>query len=898
MELLGREQERAAICELIAAARQGGGGALVLRGEPGVGLTALLEHAVRGAPGMRVAQIRGVRPERDLEFAAVHQLCASMLDRLDALPARQRDTLAWVLGLVERRVEDGPHPGLAVLALLSCAAQEEPLLCVVDDAHWLDAPSAEAVAFAARRSDRQRIAFVVAVHEPATGAAPFAGIRELEVPGLPPDVSGKLLASAVSGPLDAGVRDRLIADTAGNPLALLHLSAQLTPEQLAGLAALPPVLPVGDALRERFLGPVRDMPTETQRLLVLAAADPDATTSALWSAAATLGLSADSATPAEATGVLRLSQRIRFRHPLIRLAIYDRAPVAERQRVHEALIDALDPELESDRRAWHRAAASLTPDEDVAAALEGVAAGARGRGDYMAAADLLERAAGLTPDAGRRYGRTLAAAQSALAAGALARAAALVDSAFAATLDELQRAQTQRLRGAISVALGQGADRPTVLLRAARALEPLEPRLARDSYLEALEAAVCSGEFGSDRSLSETAEAGRSAPPAPASRPSVADPLLDGLALLITAGHDAAVPTIRRAIEALLAGDEPRWLPLGLLAALEIWDDEALHDLRNRQAELTPTAEAPTPIPFALSHLGDMDAVVSGRFATTTTSLGPGELIAAAWASAAGDARDLVDACMREAFARELGLHIAFAHLATAVLELGLGHYEAALTAARAACKEPGLCVVTSALPELIEAAVRAGEREAAVSAVGRLSERALASGTHWALGTLARSRALLEAGARAEELYTEAIEHLRQSRAAPQLARAHLVYGEWLRRERRRRAAREQLRTARDMFVFMGAQGFAERARGELTATGEHARRRVDAPAELLTEHEARIARLVCEGATNAAIAAQLFISPRTVEYHLHKAFRKLDVSSRTQLARLMLESDDAPTP
>jgi DNA-binding CsgD family transcriptional regulator len=899
MELLGREQERAALGELVVAARQGRGGALVLRGEPGVGLTALVEHAVRSASDIQVARVRGVRPERDVEFAALHQLCGSMLDRLDALPTRQRDTLAGAFGLAEGRVEDGLPPGLAVLALLSRTAQEQPLLCVVDDAQWLDAPSAEAVAFAARRSERQRIAFAIAVHEPGAGpASPFAGIDEREVAGLPPDVAGTLLASALSGPLDAGVRDRLIADTAGNPLALLQLSTELTPEQLAGLAALPPVLPLGDALRARFLGPVRDMPADTQRLLVLAAADPDATSSVLWSAAATLGLSADAAAPAEAAGVLRLGRRIRFRHPLVRLAVYDAAPVAERQRVHAALVDALDPELESDRRAGHRAAASLTPDADVAAELEAVAARAKGHGDYGAAADLLERAAGLTPDAAGRYDRTLAAAQSALAAGALARAAALVDSASAAALDERQRAHAQRLRGAIGVALGQGADRPTVLLRAARALEPLEPRLARDTYLEALEGAVCSGRFGSDGSLSETAGAGRSAPPAPASQPSAADPLLDGLALLVTAGHAAAVPTIRRGIEALLAADEPRWLPLGVLAALEIWDDEALHDLRSRQAELTPTATAHTPIPFALSHLGDIDAVVSGRFAVTTTSLGPAELIATAWASPAADARNRLEDCMREAFARELGLHVAFAQLATAVLEIGLGRYEAALSAARAACEEPGLCVVTLALPELIEAAVRAGERAAAVSAVGRLSDRARASGTDWALGMLARSRALLEADARAEQLYLEAIERLRRSRAAPQLARAHLVYGEWLRRARRRREAREQLRTARDMFVFMGAPGFAERARGELGATGEHARKRVDAAEDLLTEHEARIARLVCEGATNAAIAAQLFISPRTVEYHLHKAFRKLGVSSRTQLARVILESDDAPTP
>ena len=896
--------------ELLAAAQRGGGGALLLSGEPGVGLTALLDHAADSAEGMRVLRIRGVEAERELAFAGLHQLCAPVLDRLDALSAPQRAALGSAFGLSEEPTGGGLRTGLAVLALLSSSAQDEPLLCAIDDAHWLDAPSAEAVAFAARRLGRERVAFLLAVH--GTGGTPFAGIPELEVAGLPPDACRKLLESVVSGPLDGDVRDRLISDTAGNPLALLRLSGELTPGQLAGLSGLPSALPLGDTLRQRLLDAVDDMPPATRALLLLAAAGHEEPTSVLWSAAAALGLSPEAAVPTEAAGVLRLGQRVEFRHPLLRLAIYDGAPVVERQRAHAALAAALDPVLESDRRVLHRAAASLTRDEDVAAELEVAAARARGRGEYAGAAGLLERAAALTPDAERRYGRTLAAAQSALAAGALGRAAALVDAASAAPLDERRRENAQRLRGAISVALGQGSDRATVLLRAAGALAAADSRLARDSYLAAVEAAVCAGRFGSARSLVETAEAGRSAPPVETSQAGVADELLDGVALLITAGHGEAVPAVRRAIAALAGADEPRWLPLGVLATLEIWDDEALHELTSRLAELTPAGGDPPTVPFGLSHLGDLDAVVAGRFGAAAAPLvalrqgadvtqgphaaiaaSPGELIASAWRGRAAETRPMAEACMREAFARELGLHLAFAHLGVAVLELGLGGYEAALTAARAACEEPGLCVATAALPELVEAAVRAGEREIAVTAVGQLSERARASGTQWALGTLARSHALLEERGRAEELYREAIERLRRSRAAPQLARAHLVYGEWLRRERRRRDAREQLRTARDMFIFMGAQAFAERARGELTATGEHARRRTDAPAELLTEQEARIARLVCDGATNAAIAAQLFISPRTVEYHLHKAFRKLDVSSRTQLARVLLESD-----
>jgi DNA-binding CsgD family transcriptional regulator len=890
MELLDRERERLALNELLVAARGGRGGALLLTGEPGVGLSALLRHAVDQASEMRVARVRGVTPERDVAFAAVHQLCASMLDRLSALPDVHRDALESAFGGHEDRLAIG----LAVHTLLAGVAGEQPLLCVIDDAQWLDAPSAEAIAFVARRLDRQPIAFVLALHATDPAGTAFAGIDAIELGGLPPDACGELLGSAGAGPLDRHVRDRLTADAGGNPLGLIELAAQLTPEQLAGLSALPPMLAVGEVLRERFLGRVGDMPAETRQLLLLAAAEPRAAPSVVWSAADTLGLAPDAAAPAEAAGVLRFGQRSEFRHPLIRLVVYDSASVAERRRAHQALVEALDPVLERDRRTWHRAAASLTPDEDVAAELEGAAGRAKGRGDYVAAMTVLERAAALTPDAQGRYDRTLAAAQAALAAGALGRAAALIDSAVVALLDERQRAHAQRLRGAISAALGQGADRPTVLLSAARGLEPVDPRLARDTYLEALEAAIAMGRFASDGALVETAEACRSAPPAP--ELSTADALLDGLALLLTRGHLEAVPTLRQAIQQLVGADDPRWLPLALLAAFEIWDDEALHDLTARQAELTPAAGGVASGPYALSRLGDLEQVVTGRFDVAATVIGPGALIASAWRGGTEETRELVEAWTRDVFARELGLHVVLAQLATAVLELGLGRYEAAMTAARSACEDPGLGLGAAGLPDLIEAAVRAGEREVAVLAVGRLSERALPSGTDWALGTLARSRALLGEGAAAEKLYLEAIERLRRSRAAPELARAHLVFGEWLRRERRRREAREQLRTARDMFVFMGAQAFAERARAELAATGEHARRRVDTPAEELTTQEARIAALVCDGATNAAIAAQLFISPRTVEYHLHKVFRKLGVSSRTQLARVMLEADGEP--
>jgi DNA-binding CsgD family transcriptional regulator len=914
MQLLGREREVPALHGLLDATRAGRGGALVLRGEHGVGLTALLEYAVASASDMRVVRGRGAAAESTLAFAALHQLSVSMLDRLDELPGPQQDALAAAFGRIGGPPPDRFLVGLAVLGLLAKAAEERPLLGVIDDVHWLDPASAEALAFVGCRLAGEAAALVLAVHEPDRPGASLAGIPDLRVGSLPQDAARALLASVVSGPLDATVRERLLAEAGGIPLGLVELPAQLTPDQLAGLSTLPEPLPVGERLRHSLVGSVGALPPETRTFLLLAAAAPKAAASVIWTAAARLAISVDAAAPAEAGGLVRVGQQIVFRHPLVRLAIYEAASVAERRKVHQALAETIDPRVDPDRRAWHRASASLAPDEDVATELEGAATRAKGRGDDASAAALLERAAGLTPDPGRRYGRTLAAVQAAVAAGSLGRATFLLAEAHPQPVDGLQRAEAERLRASIALALGQAADRATMLLSAARTLEPLDVRLARDSYLEALEAAVYTGRLGSG-SLLETAQAARSAPPAPESRADPSDLLLDGLALLVSAGHEAATPAVRRAIEALRGADEPRWLALGCLAAIEIWDDEGLHELTTRRAELVGGLGG-HPLPLALDPLAGMDDVLAGRLGTATAPFAeardlpdqaedgaglirPGELIAAAWRGRAAEARGLTEACMREAFARDLGLYVAVARYAIAVLELGLGRYEAAASAARQACEEPALYVVTSALPELIEAAARTGERELAFSAVGRLAERTLPSSTEWGLGTLARSQALLAEGAEAERLYQQAIGHLRRSRASPQLARAHLVYGEWLRRERRRREAREQLRTARDMFVFMGAQAFGERARVELAATGEHARRGAKkSSADLLTPQEAQIARLVADGASNGEIAARLFISPRTVEYHLHKVFRKLDVSSRTQLARALRETGDGPGP
>src|SRR5579862_1962284 len=774
-ELLGRDRERAALSELLDGARRGQGGALVLRGDLGYGLSALLECVVVDAGEMRVVRGWGVSAERSLPFAAVHQLCASLRDDLTGVRGPQRKALA------DAFEPDGPVTadrfvvGQAMIELLRAAAGEHGLLCVIDDLHWLDDPSAETVAFVARRLARERVALVGAWHGEPGPTPTFGGIVELRVGSLEPDPARDLLVAVAPGPLDSAVRDRLVHETAGIPLGLVDLPTQLTPEQLAGVAGLPAILPAGARVRERLMPLVDDLPADTRTLLLLAAIAAGGEASILWAAADRCEIDSGAAAPAEARDVLRLGQKVAFRHPLMRLAIYAAASAAERRAAHDAFAAAIDATVDPDGHIWHRAAASLVPDEDVARELEASAVRARSRRDDLGGIARLERAAELTADPGRRYGRLLAAAQAALAAGALGRAAVLVDSGR--PRDELQRAQAERLRGIIGAARGQGTDRATTLLGAARAFDSLDSGLARDTYLEAIEAAVSVGRFGHGPSLVDIAEAARDRRRELADEPQPADLLLDGLGLLIAVGHGVAVSGIRRANQALRDGDDARWLGLGLLAALETWDDEAVHDLgtRSDRSRLVDGAQAPHP----LEWLARLDELLGGRFDAGPSLVDAADVMAAAWRGRSTEARALAEECMRKAFARNLGMQVAVAQHALAVLELGLGRYEAALAAARDACEGSSLYVVTATLPDLIEAAVRSGERELASAAVARLSERTIPAGTHWALGTLTRSRALVVEGSDAERLYEDAIEHLRRSRVAPALARAHLVYGE-----------------------------------------------------------------------------------------------------------------------
>jgi DNA-binding CsgD family transcriptional regulator len=901
--LHGRRTECAALDRLLEAARGGHSGVLVVRGEAGVGKSALLEYALSAASEFRVTQAAGVEWEMELPFAGLHQLCAPLLDRLDRLPPPQQSALETAFGLSAGTPPDRFFVGLAVLGLLSDTARERPLLCVVDDAQWLDGVSVQALAFVARRLQAESVAVLFATRG-AEEPDELTGLPELPLEGLPPADARDLLASVIPGPLDVEVADRIVSETQGNPLALLELPRGVAPAELAGGFGLPDTLPLSGRIEESFQQRAERLPAETQRLLLLAAAEPVGDPGLLWRAAKWLALGVEAAAPAEATGLLEFRARMRFRHPLVRSAIYRASTLQERQSVHRALAETTDPETDPDRRAWHRAQAAAGPDEGVAEELERSAGRAQARGGLAAAAAFLERAAGLTPQPARRAERALAAAQAKHQAGAFEAALRLLATAQAGPLDELQRARVDLLRAQIAFASRLGSDAPPLLLKAAKRLEPLDVGLARDTYREAFSAALYAGRLASSGGVLEAADAARAAPP-PSQPPRAPDLLLDGLALMITESYPAGTPTLKQALSAfrnqeISKEEEIRWLWLASRAAALLWDDDTWEVLATRHVQLARDAGALAVLPPALTsrvylHLfaGELDAAASlveeleAVTEATGTHLAPyGALGVAAWRGREAEAGELIEATIAEVMPRGEGLGLTVAQWASALLYNGLCRYDGALAAAQLVSEHPEeLLLYNWSLIELIEAAARSGQPERAGDALQRLSQATRAGGTEWALGMESRSRALLSENKAAERLYREAIERLGRTRVRGQLARAHLLYGEWLRRERRRLDAREQLRTAHEMFTAMGMEAFAERAARELLATGETTRKRVVETRNQLTPQEAQIARLGRDGLSNPEIGARLFISPRTVEYHLHKVFAKLGISSRSQL-------------
>jgi DNA-binding CsgD family transcriptional regulator/tetratricopeptide (TPR) repeat protein len=896
--LLDRASERDVLEGLVAGVRAGESRVLVLRGEAGVGKTALFGHLSAAADGCRIARAAGVESEMELAFAGLHGLCAPMLGRLRHLPTPQRDALTTAFGLSAGPPPDRFLVGLAVLSLLADVAEEQPLICIVDDAQWLDRVSAQTLAFVARRLLAERVGLVFALRESGNEHA-LEGLPELVIEGLAAEDARLLLDATLPGPLDERVRERILAEAGGNPLALLELPRGLTPAAVAGGFGLPGDLPLTSRIEQGFIRQLEALPADTRRLLLVAAAEPAGDVPLLWRATEILGIAPGAAGPAQAAGLLEIGTRVRFRHPLVRSAAYRTAIAPDRRDVHRALADAIDPQLDPDRRAWHRAHAAEGPDETVADELERSAGRAQGRGGFAAAAAFLARATELTPDPARRGRRALASAQTKLDAGAPEAAQALLATAELTPLDELQRARMQRLRAQIAFALRRGSDATALLLDAATRLVPLDPGLARETCLEALAAAIFAGRIGNGQDVLRVV---RAAPPV--QPPAAPDLLLKGLATLVTQGYAVAAAPLRAALEAFRQDDgqspaTDRWLWLACRVAADLWEHEIFEELAASGLRRAREAGALSIFPMAASyragahiHAGEYaeaSALLEEAYAVaqvTHTALPvQGRQIVAAWRGDEARALELIEAARPDAAARGQGMALSMIECGNALLFNGLGRYEEALAPAQRACAQHDLSLYAFALVELIEAAVRSNRPELAATALERLSERTQASGTDWALGLEARSRALLTNGPSAEPLYAEAVKRLARGRVAPHLARAQLVYGEWLRRENQRLDAREQLRAAHDTFSRIGAEAFAERARRELLATGETVRRSTSQTRDVLTPQEAQIARLAAEGETNPEIGARLFISPRTVEYHLRKVYTKLGVSSRKEL-------------
>jgi DNA-binding CsgD family transcriptional regulator len=915
-QLWGRRGECDLLDRLLDAVRAGESQGLVVRGEPGVGKTALLDYLVEQASGCRVARVAGVEAEMELAFAGVHQLCAPMLHRLERLPAPQRAALRTAFGLGPGSAPDRFLVGLAVLSLLSEVAEEHPLLCLVDDEQWLDRASAQVLGFVARRLAAESIALVFAARVPGDE---LAELPELVVEGLGEDDARALLDAVLTGPLDVRVRDRIVAETRGNPLALLELPRGLTPAALAGGFALPDAMPVSGRIEESFRRRLDALPADTRELLLVAAAEPVGDPVLVWRAAGRLGIRAQAATPGADAGLLEVGTRVRFRHPLVRSAAYRSASLQKRQDAHRALAQVTDAKIDPDRRAWHRAQAAPGPDEAVAAELERSAGRAQTRGGLAAAAAFLERAAMLSPGPARRARRLLAAARAKRGAGALDAALDLLGALEAGPLDALSAAEVEHLRGLIALVQRGPSEAARLLLGAARRLEPLDADLARDTHLEALWAAIWAGDLGSPGGVAAAAEAARAAPPGPEPTRAV-DLLLEASALRLTQGYAAAAPLLTGALELSLALDvtnhgADRWLAggrAGALVALELWDAESWHALAAVQAQVARDTGALVHLQYALNFLA-MAHLFAGDLTTAARLIDEDRLIAEvtgnppvgyaamavpAWQGQETQAWELIEATSRAATARGLGRMVSFADYASSVLYNGLGRHDAACNPAWRAFQRDELGYGPYVVPELAEAASRTGDVELVRAALQWLSERTRAAPTEWALGIQARVRALLSEGDAAERCYRESIDRLGRTRVRVQLARAHLLYGEWLRRQRRRLDARAQLRTAYGMLDAMGIEAFAERARRELQATGATARKRTVETREALTAREAVIARLARQGLSNSEIGSRLFISDRTVQYHLGKVFAKLAISSRGQLGQVLARDSAGAKP
>lgn len=907
--LVGRQTECRRIDDLLADAKAGRSGTLVVHGEAGIGKTALLKHAEARAHelGFRIETSTGVEAESQFAYAGLHQLCAPLLRHVAALPEPQQRALGVALGRDAGSAPDRFLVGLATLGLLSEAAERSGLLCLVDDAHWLDVASLEVLAFVARRVGAERLAIVFGVRDGEPGGAALAGLPELRVSGLPDADARLLLDSAVAAPVDDDVRDRIIAEARGNPLALVELPSDDPRARITGSFPQDALPDVPARVQTEYHNRAAALPAGSRQLLLIAAADPTGDPTLLWRAAEHSGIDPAAASPAESAGLIEIAGRVRFRHPLARSAVYRAADAADRRRAHAALAVATDPESDPDRRAWHEAQATAGVDERVAGELERSATRARARGGYAAAAAFLRRATQLTPDPAVRARRALDAAHATHEAGGSETALELLAAADAGPLDDLLRARSTLLRARIAFQLTRDQQVPDMLLRAAGDMAPFDPDLARETHLHALDAALVIGGPTAHR----IAEAALADPAlADARRP--VDRLLHSLSATLVLGFDDGVPLLRDALESLCEEDlveqhAPRyrsWLWVAARNAVGILNDDLAYRLAEAHVRSARASGALVGLASALNFHANILALggelarageMAGRSLAITGASGwvpmrHAETIVSAWRGDAAEVDRLRALTLQDPGNPADGAEVALAAYATAVVNNALGEYETAQRYASLTCACVALSLSSVGLAELIEAATRAGDLQTAARALDELSTRARACDTPWARGIEARSRALTLAGPSAEPHYRAAIEQLEASRLRGEAARAHLVYGEWLRREGRRHDAREELQLAHDLLSRIGADAFAARAAKELRATGASPRRRTSRSTDELTPQELQVAREVATGATSREVGAQLFLSPRTIEAHLRSIYRKLGITSRRELRKIPL--------
>ena len=917
MSLLGRDRECAALGRIQDGVADGTSQVLVLRGDPGAGKSALLGYLRDQLADWCVLSASGVESETDLAYSGLHQLLTPLIDQhVDRLPAPQRDALATALGVAAGSPPDPFLVGLATLSMLADAADQQPLACLVDDGQWLDQASIQVLSFVARRVLAEPIALVCATR---TGLEVeiLVGLPELAVHGLGDPDARMLLLNNVHGPVDAAVVDQIVTESHGNPLALLELPRTWQESDLAGGFGLPDSPTTAHKVERSYVRRISVLPAETQLLALAAAAEPLGDPALLSRAAALLGTDLTVALPAVDAGLLQVGNRVIFAHPLARSATYHQARSEHRLQVHHALAAATDAETDPDRRAWHLARATVEPDEDVAAELERSAGRAQARGGLAAAAAFLTRAMELTPELSDRSRRALDAAFANVQAGSFDTARRLLAIANRGPIEEGRRAKSELLGAQLILVATRGNDAAGPLLTAARRLETLDVDLARETYVDAFTASLFGARLNELVDVRDVAAAARAAPHARASDPRAVDLLLDAFTAL-TGDYEQAVPACRAAVRRLQVDRrspqaELRWFWHGTVLALEIWDDEGAYLLSEHHARVARSAGALSQLALALSsHIpllafrGDLSA---GDFAVaeaesvqevTGIQAAPyGALVVKAWRGLEHETKDLAAATVREATSRGEGIGVAVSEYAHAVVCNSLGQYEEALTAALHATEDSRELVAHNwSLSELVEAAVRSDHADLATQAHHRLARKARASSTNWALGLESRARALLSDADSAEEPYRQAVAHLERTGVRSELARTHLLYGEWLRRANRRVDARRELSTAFESFNTMRMGAFAERAHEELLATGAKVRKRKVAAEDAMTPQEAHIAHLARDGLSNIEIGAQLFLSARTVEWHLRKVFRKLDIGSRHQLRTVLSPSERAVTP